>query len=99
MSALARWSSTTRMRPLTGTRASKDYDAARVAAGLEIGEGLRRLADRVAPGDELVELELPAHVQSEHAREVDARHARAEVAAGKRLLLERQRHRAHRRRI
>src|SRR5262245_64300881 len=103
-SLLARWSSTTRMRPVTRepeskNGASKDNHAARVAARLQIGEGLRRFFDGVAPGNELVELQLAAHVEAEHARKIDPRHARAEVAAGERLLLERQRHGAHRRAV
>src|ERR1044071_4040329 len=98
-SLAARWSSTTRIRPVTGRCASKYDHAARVAARFEIGERLRRLADRIAPRDQLVELEPATHVEAEHAREIDARHARPEIAAGEGLLLERQRHGAHRGRI
>src|ERR1051326_7046470 len=87
------------MRPFTGESLFKNDDAARVAAGFQVGEGLRRFPDRVAPGNELVELELAAHVEAEHAREIDARDAGPEVAARKGLLLERQGHGAHRGRI
>src|SRR5437868_14273596 len=78
------------------TGALKNYDAAGVAAGFEIGKGLRCLVDAIAPGDQLVELQPALDIKRHHASDVDARHARAELAAGEGLYLERQRHRPYR---
>src|SRR5690348_1235436 len=77
----------------------KNDHAARVAAGLEIGKSLRRLVDAIAARDELFELQLALEIERQHARKIDPRHARAEIAAGDGLLLEGQRHRADRSRI
>ena len=53
---------------------SKHDHASRVLPGFEVGKGLRRLVDRVAARDQLVELELAAHVKLEQPREVVALH-------------------------
>src|SRR4051812_28934483 len=92
-----RWSSTTRMRAaMARRRASEHYDAPRVRPRLQVGERLRRLFDGVAPGDHLLELEAAAEVERKHAREIDARHAGAEIAAGEGFFLEDEGHGAHR---
>src|ERR1700722_3438337 len=75
----------------------KGDDAARIFAGLEIGEGLRRLVDVVAMRDQFLELEPSCHVQPEQARVVDPRDAGSEIAAGEGFFLERQAHGSHRR--
>src|SRR5689334_10385123 len=80
------------IRESRSARASEYDHPARVLARFEVGERLRRLVDLVAARDELVEFESSRHVELQHPRKIDARHAGAEVAALDGLFLE---HHAH----
>src|ERR1700675_3194128 len=72
----------------TGHSVENDHAAA-LAALSQIGEGLRRLVDRIGARDQFIELQPAAAVQADQARKILARPRRSEITAGERLLAER----------